>query len=75
MAGAVILALSVLMVYINVPVLTIWIVICFIKMVIERNWAMAGLIAATALIHDEEFITKNQRDFRFIAGLNLLSYP
>ena len=34
-----------------------------------------GLIAATALIHDEEFITKNQRDFRFIAGLNLLPYP
>ena len=34
-----------------------------------------GLIAATALIHGEAFITKNQRDFRFIAGLNLLPYP
>jgi predicted nucleic acid-binding protein len=34
-----------------------------------------GLIAATALIHDEAFITKNQRDFRFIADLNLLPYP
>ncbi len=34
-----------------------------------------GLIAATALIHNEAFITKNQRDFRFIADLNLLSYP
>jgi predicted nucleic acid-binding protein len=34
-----------------------------------------GLIAATALVHSEAFITKNQRDFRFIAGLNLLSYP
>jgi predicted nucleic acid-binding protein len=34
-----------------------------------------GLIAATALIHSEAFITKNQRDFRFIAGLNLLPYP
>jgi predicted nucleic acid-binding protein len=34
-----------------------------------------GLIAATALFYDEAFITKNQRDFRFIAGLNLLSYP
>jgi predicted nucleic acid-binding protein len=33
------------------------------------------LIAATALIHKEAFITKNQRDFRFIAGLNLLPYP
>ena len=34
-----------------------------------------GLIAATALIHNESFITKNQRDFRFIADLNLLPYP
>ncbi|MBC7909730.1 MAG: type II toxin-antitoxin system VapC family toxin [Pyrinomonadaceae bacterium] len=33
-----------------------------------------GLIAATALVHDEAFITKNQRDFRFIADLNLLPY-
>ena len=32
-------------------------------------------IAATALEHNEPFITKNQRDFRFIAGLNLLPYP
>ena len=34
-----------------------------------------ALIAATALEHDELFITKNQRDFRFIAGLNLQPYP
>jgi predicted nucleic acid-binding protein len=34
-----------------------------------------GVIAATALIHNEAFITKNQRDFRFIANLNLLPYP
>lgn len=34
-----------------------------------------GLIAATALIHKESLITKNQRDFRFMAGLNLLPYP
>lgn len=34
-----------------------------------------GLIAATALVHNEAFITKNQRDFRFISGLYLLSYP
>ena len=33
-----------------------------------------GLIAATALVHNEAFITKNQRDFRFIADLNLLPY-
>lgn len=34
-----------------------------------------ALIAATALEHDEPFITKTQRDFRFIAGLNLQPYP
>ena len=34
-----------------------------------------GLIAATAIFYDEEFITKNQRDYRFITGLKLLSYP
>jgi len=34
-----------------------------------------GLIAATALVYSEALITKNQRDFRFIAGLNLLPYP
>ncbi len=34
-----------------------------------------ALIAATALEHNEPFITKNQRDFCFIAGLNLLPYP
>jgi len=33
------------------------------------------LIAATALVHHEAFVTKNQRDFRFIADLNLLPYP
>lgn len=34
-----------------------------------------ALIAATALEHNEPLITKNQRDFRFIASLNLLPYP
>ena len=34
-----------------------------------------ALIAATALAHNEAFITKNQRDFRFITDLNLLPYP
>ncbi len=33
------------------------------------------LIAATALAYNEGLITKNQRDFRFIVGLNLLPYP
>ena len=34
-----------------------------------------ALIAATALVLDEHLITINQRDFRFIDGLKLLSYP
>jgi predicted nucleic acid-binding protein len=35
----------------------------------------ASLIAATALAFDVQIITKNQRDYQFIAGLKLLSYP
>lgn len=34
-----------------------------------------ALIAATALAFDYPLLTKNQRDFRFIADLNLLPYP
>jgi predicted nucleic acid-binding protein len=34
-----------------------------------------ALIAATALTANVAFITKNQRDYRFIEGLNLLTYP
>lgn len=34
-----------------------------------------ALIAATALTFDAPLISKNQRDYRFIAGLNLLAYP
>ena len=34
-----------------------------------------SLIAATALVHAEPFATKNQRDFHFITGLNLIAYP
>ena len=34
-----------------------------------------GLIAATAIVYDSPFITKNQRDYRFIQDLNLLPYP
>ncbi|QTA83241.1 PIN domain-containing protein [Desulfonema limicola] len=34
-----------------------------------------AMIAATAIILDKEFITKNQRDYRFIKGLKLLPYP
>ena len=34
-----------------------------------------ALIAATALAFDAPLISKNQRDYRFIAGLKLLAYP
>jgi predicted nucleic acid-binding protein len=34
-----------------------------------------GLIAATALVIDKPLTSKNQRDYRFIAGLSLLPYP
>lgn len=34
-----------------------------------------ALIAATAISHNLSFATKNQRDFKFIEGLNLLPYP
>ncbi|BAY37736.1 hypothetical protein NIES2111_20770 [Nostoc sp. NIES-2111] len=34
-----------------------------------------SLIAATAIVANYPFITKNQRDYRFIQGLNLLTYP
>jgi len=34
-----------------------------------------ALIAATALSQDVPLVTKNERDYRFIAGLRLLPYP
>ncbi len=34
-----------------------------------------ALIAATAMSWNYPLITKNQRDYRFIEGLNLESYP
>lgn len=34
-----------------------------------------ALIAATALSLDVSFMTKNQRDYSFITGLRLLTYP
>lgn len=34
-----------------------------------------ALIAATALSLDISFMTKNQRDYRFITGLRLFAYP
>jgi predicted nucleic acid-binding protein len=34
-----------------------------------------ALIAASALVFAVPLISKNQRDYRFITGLNLLAYP
>lgn len=34
-----------------------------------------ALIAATALVHSSALASKNQRDFRFIDGVDLLPYP
>jgi len=34
-----------------------------------------ALIAATAIETGEHFITGNKKDFRFISGLKLLSFP
>jgi predicted nucleic acid-binding protein len=34
-----------------------------------------ALIAATALTEDIPLVSKNQRDYRFIEGLDLLPYP
>ncbi len=34
-----------------------------------------ALIAATAIVIDAPLLSKNQRDYRFIQGLNLLPYP
>ena len=34
-----------------------------------------ALIAATAITFNQPFISKNQRDYRFISGLRLLPYP
>ena len=34
-----------------------------------------ALIAATAVVFNAPLISKNQRDYKFIAGLDLLAYP
>lgn len=34
-----------------------------------------GLIAATAIVANAPLLSKNQRDYRFISELTLLSYP
>jgi predicted nucleic acid-binding protein len=34
-----------------------------------------ALIAATAITLDQSFVSKNQRDYRFIKGLKLVPYP
>ncbi len=43
---------------------------------LSNNMAVPdALIAATALVYDLPLLTKNQRDFRYLPGLQLLPYP
>lgn len=41
----------------------------------HRLLVVDSIIAATALVEDLPLATKNRKDFRFIAGLQLVSYP
>jgi predicted nucleic acid-binding protein len=57
-------------------------VICETALELLRRYRMShgllipdALIAATAITMNQPFITKNQKDFRFITGLKLLPYP
>ena len=34
-----------------------------------------AIIAATAIVYNLSFVSKNQKDYRFIEKLNLISYP
>ncbi|GAC1426248.1 MAG: hypothetical protein NVSMB7_02690 [Chitinophagaceae bacterium] len=42
--------LSVIFIYFHLPVLLLWIGVCSIKMIIEKKWVMAALIAAAAIL-------------------------
>jgi hypothetical protein len=42
--------LSVLFLYAHLPVLVVWVGICLIKTMIDKNWALAALIAAAAIL-------------------------
>jgi len=43
-------AVSAVFVYLHFPVLLLWIAICVVKAASEKKWAMAGLVAATAVL-------------------------
>ncbi|MEO5682373.1 MAG: hypothetical protein ABIQ88_07005 [Chitinophagaceae bacterium] len=45
-----VLLLSALLIYLQIPVLPLWVIICAVKMLLEKNWVMAGLIAAAAIL-------------------------
>ena len=50
MAGVAVVLLSSLFMYLHLPVLILWAGICLFKMLINKNFAMAALIAATAIL-------------------------
>jgi hypothetical protein len=41
---------SVLFIYLQLPVLILWVALSFVKMAVRRNWPMAGLIVATGIL-------------------------
>jgi predicted nucleic acid-binding protein len=43
--------------------------------VVHERPGLDALIAATAMISDLSFVSKNQGDYRFIEDLQLLPYP
>lgn len=57
-------------------------VICDTALALLRQYRLShglaipdAFIAATAIILNQPFISKNQRDYNFIKGLHLLPYP
>lgn len=45
------------------------------RLILSSALIADALIAATAMSLDKPLVIKNQRDYRFIAGLRLLAYP
>lgn len=48
--GLFILFLAAVLMYLHIPVLFLWIGICFVKVILNKEMAMAGLIAATTIL-------------------------
>lgn len=44
------LALAILFMYLQLPVLILWVLACSAKMIFEKKWALAALVGATAIL-------------------------